>query len=75
MSRSYTSSPPKRLHGVLKDCFTFTFTVFDKEVKQTRLMGRFYGAHMIAYQLGWLCQVRVQGHDNFLFFKSREKVI
>jgi hypothetical protein len=25
MSRSYTSSPPKRLHGVKRDCFTFTF--------------------------------------------------
>jgi hypothetical protein len=25
MSRSYTSSPPKRLHGVQRDCFTFTF--------------------------------------------------
>jgi hypothetical protein len=24
MSRSYTSSPPKRLHGVLRDCFYFT---------------------------------------------------
>jgi hypothetical protein len=24
MSRSYTSSPPKRLHGVERDCFTFT---------------------------------------------------
>jgi hypothetical protein len=23
MSRSYTSSPPKRLHGVQRDCFTF----------------------------------------------------
>jgi hypothetical protein len=23
MSRSYTSSPPKRLHGVKRDCFTF----------------------------------------------------
>jgi hypothetical protein len=23
MSRSYTSSPPKRLHGVYRDCFTF----------------------------------------------------
>jgi hypothetical protein len=27
MSRSYTSSPPKRLHGVYRDCFTF-FTYF-----------------------------------------------
>jgi hypothetical protein len=25
MSRSYTSSPPKHLHGVYRDCFTFTF--------------------------------------------------
>jgi hypothetical protein len=28
MSRSYTSSPPKRLHGVWRDCFTLTFTYF-----------------------------------------------
>jgi hypothetical protein len=25
--RSYTSSPPKRLHGVWRDCFTAYFTL------------------------------------------------
>jgi hypothetical protein len=25
MSRSYTSSPPKRLHGVYRDCFLLTY--------------------------------------------------
>jgi hypothetical protein len=28
MSRSYTSSPPKRLHGVQRDCFTCLFIWF-----------------------------------------------
>jgi len=26
MSRSYTSSPPKRLHGVYRDCFTLFYS-------------------------------------------------
>jgi magnesium-transporting ATPase (P-type) len=27
MSRNYTSSSPKRLHGVKRDCFNFYFTI------------------------------------------------
>jgi hypothetical protein len=28
MSRSYTSCPPKRLHGVWQDCFTFFYYIY-----------------------------------------------
>jgi hypothetical protein len=34
MSRSYTSSPPKRLHGVKRDCFTFYFLQHVYRVKR-----------------------------------------
>jgi hypothetical protein len=36
MSRSYTSSPPKRLHGVERDCFTFflPFKVYNKRKRK-----------------------------------------
>jgi hypothetical protein len=34
MSRSYTSSPPKRIHGVLWDSFNFSICCVDQELMQ-----------------------------------------
>jgi hypothetical protein len=36
MSRSYTSSPPKRLHGVQRDCFAFISLI------QAKIYGVYY---------------------------------